>query len=59
MSLEGTTQGDPMAMAMYALGTLPLIDRSNPYNLVQQVWYANDCTAGGSLSTPMQLSPLF
>ena len=54
MSLEGTTQGDPMAMAMYALGTLPLIDRSNPYNLVQQVWYADDGTAGGSLSNLLE-----
>ena len=50
MSAEGTTQGDPLAMAMYALGTLPLIQRSNPSNLVQQVWYADDGTAAGSLT---------
>ena len=51
MSVEGTTQGDPMAMAMYALGTLPLIRRSNPSKLIRQVWYADDGTAGGSLSS--------
>ena len=46
-SVEGTTQGDPMAMAMYAIGMLPLIRSSNP---IQQVWYADDGSAGGSLS---------
>ena len=50
MSVEGTTQGDPMTMAMYALGTFPLIHRSNPSKLIQQVWYADDGSAGGSLS---------
>ena len=48
-SVEGTTQGDPMAMAMYALGTLPLIHNSDPSKLIQQVWYADDGSAGGSL----------
>ena len=50
MSVEGTTQGDPLAMAMYALGTLPLIQISIPSNLVQQAWYADDATAAGSLT---------
>ena len=47
-SQEGTTQGDPMAMAMYALGTKPLINRMK-VNDARQVWYADDCTASGSL----------
>lgn len=49
-STEGTTQGDPLAMAMYALGITPLINHmsmSNPS--VKQVWYADDCTICGSI----------
>ena len=51
LSQEGTTQGDPLAMAMYAIaiaiGTLPLIHRLD--QITKQVWYAGDATAGGRL----------
>ena len=47
LSQEGTTQGDPLAMPMYAIATIPLI-RSLPRN-VQQAWYADDASAPGSL----------
>ena len=47
-SEEGTTQGDPLAMPMYALGVLPLIDYVS--GDLMQVWYADDATACGSLS---------
>jgi len=49
-STEGTTQGDPLAMTMYALAITPLIRslwQSQPD--VSQVWYADDPTAGGHL----------
>ena len=44
-SQEGTTQGDPLAMGMYALGTLSLIHELKP-----QVWFSDDATAGGKLT---------
>ena len=52
-STEGTTQSDPLAMAMYVLAITPLISQlrhSCPY--VHQVWYADDATAA---STSRQL----
>ncbi|KAL5479574.1 hypothetical protein EMCRGX_G023114 [Ephydatia muelleri] len=43
--MEGTTQGDPLAMAMYAIATVSLIEKLQSTN-TKQVWYANDATAG-------------
>ena len=45
---EGTTQGDPLAMCMYAIGIQPLI-RSLQSSGTKQVWYADDATGGGTL----------
>ena len=45
---EGTTQGDPLAMAMHAIATVPLIEKLQSTN-TKQVWYADDATAGGTL----------
>ena len=49
LSKEGTTQGDPLAMAMYAIGTQPLIHRLD--GIAKQVWYADDSAAGSRLET--------
>ena len=49
-SAEGTTQGDPLAMTMYAIATIPLV-----YSLrttqkdVSQTWYADDAYASGKI----------
>ena len=47
-SREGTTQGDPLAMPMYAIATIPLI-QSLPKS-VTQIWYADDAAALGSIT---------
>ena len=48
-STEGTTQGDPLAMAMYALAITPLIDQlSSRSPDVHQVWYADDATSAST-----------
>ena len=49
LSQEGTTQADPLAMAMYAIGILPLIHCLKEES-VKQVWYADDATAGAQLT---------
>ena len=46
-SYEGTTQGDPLAMAIYAIGILPLIHKLP--ESVNQVWFADDATASSRL----------
>ncbi len=50
-SCEGTTQGDPLAMPMYALATTPLIEKLSNVTLdITQVWYADDASASGTLT---------
>ena len=51
-STEGTTQGDPIAMGMYALGLMPLltsITTPETNNLVQ-IAFADDLTGVGTLN---------
>ena len=48
-SKEGTTQGDPLAMAMFAVATVPLIKELSSRVSVKQLWYADDATSLGSL----------
>ena len=51
-SEEGSTQGDVGAMAMYAVGTRPLITALHELtdqSKCQQVWYADDSSAAGKL----------
>ena len=47
-SQEGTTQGDPLGMPMYALATLPLIKKLP--TSVKQTWYADDAAATGKIA---------
>ena len=49
LSQEGTTQGDQLAMAMYAIVVSPLIHRLK-HDGMKQVWFADDATTAGKLS---------
>ena len=48
LSEEGITQGDPLAMPMYALGVVPLINALSD-DFIKQVGYADDASAWGRL----------
>ena len=47
LSQEGTTQGDPLAMPMYGLATIPLIRSLD--GLCKQIWYTDDSAATGTI----------
>ena len=49
LSQKGTTQGDPLAMAMYAIAVNPLINNLKR-DAMKQVWFADDASAVGNLS---------
>jgi len=51
-SQEGTTQGEPLAMPLYALGVVPLISKHNTFS-VNQIWYVDNAAAVGNYSLYM------
>ena len=53
LSQEVTTQGDPLAMAIYAISLQPLVKCLNKQE-VKQVWFADDSAAGGKLCGLLQ-----
>lgn len=48
LSAEGTTQGDPLAMALYALSIQPLITSLQEASTIKQCWFADDASGAGS-----------
>ena len=48
-SEEDATQGDPLAMYLYAVSVQPFIIRLNASTFVKQCWFAADDTGAGSL----------
>ena len=48
-SAEGTMQGDPLAMSLYAISVQPLISILQSSSETRQCWFADDATGSGSL----------
>ena len=52
LSEEGSTQGDVPAMAMYAIGTKPLVEKLRDTVDIQkckQAWFADDSSSAGMI----------
>ena len=49
LSREGTTQGDPLAMAIYAVAIIPLIHQVSISDCTQ-TWFADNARGAGELS---------
>ena len=49
ISAEGTTQGDPLSMSLYAISLQTLITRLHVSSAAKQCWFADDATGSGSL----------
>ena len=47
--IEGTTQGDPLAMGLYAFSIQPLIMSLQAASSVKQCWFADDASGAGSI----------
>ena len=57
-SQEGTTQGDPLGMAMFTLAMVPLINKpAEVCKSVYQIWFADNATAASTASV-QHLSPV-
>ena len=54
LSAEGTTQGDPVAMSLYAVSLQPLIAQLQTSNFAKQCWFADDATGSGILENVMR-----
>ncbi|PFX22499.1 Receptor-type tyrosine-protein phosphatase F [Stylophora pistillata] len=48
-SVEGTTQGNPLAMSLYAISLQPLITQLEVSSATKQCWFADDAARSGSL----------
>lgn len=67
LSKEGTTQGDPLGMAMFALSMVPLIKKlMEKCESAMQIWFADDAAGVGTLvnlkkwwSCLVKIGPLF
>ena len=47
-SSEGTTRGDPLSMALYAISLQPLITRLHITSSTKQCWFADDASGAGT-----------